>query len=106
MARRHRPGTPQFSSSDSLLDGEPAATLDLHGFGAEEARRTLKGWLEAVRRRHTGGVVHIVTGKGRGSSAGPVLKPLVRQMLQGPLRTHIADSSEDIDGGGYRVRLR
>jgi DNA-nicking Smr family endonuclease len=106
MSRRRRPATPRFSSSDSLLDGEAAATIDLHGLGAEEARRTLLAWIPAVRRQHAGSVVHIVTGKGRGSAGGPVLKPLVRQMPQGPLSALVADSSEDTGGGGYRVRLR
>jgi|GraSoiStandDraft_41_1057321.scaffolds.fasta_scaffold4127230_1 DNA-nicking Smr family endonuclease len=106
MARRRRTGSPRFSSSDSLLDSEPVATIDLHGLGVEEARRSLTTVLSTLRRRHAGGVVHIVTGKGRGSAAGPVLKPLVRQLLQGPLSSLVRDTTEDATGGGYRVRLR
>jgi DNA-nicking Smr family endonuclease len=48
--------------------------------------------------------VHIVTGKGRGSAGMPVLKTRVRTLLR-DAELHIADFAEDLDGGGYLVRL-
>lgn len=37
---------PHFDSSDPLLDGKAAATLDLHGFPAGEVEPALKVFLE------------------------------------------------------------
>ena len=100
-ARRH----PTLDTSDSLLGAPAAATLDLHGDSATEARARVLGFLNTTARRSSGSVVHIITGKGRNSPGGPVLKPAVRQVLKslGPV---VADFAEDVDGGGFLVRLR
>jgi DNA-nicking Smr family endonuclease len=102
MSRRQ----PRFDSFDALLDGRPAATLDLHGQTREEARAVLKRFLERERKAHSGQVVHVITGRGRGSAGKPVLKPMVKRLLAGELSPLVAEYDEDVDGGGWRVRLR
>ena len=99
--RRHP--EPRYNSHDALLDTRPAATLDLHGFSAAEARSAVSA---LVRRQRGGAVIHVITGKGRGSSGGAVLRPLVSGLLKGELRHLVADWSLDDSDGGFRVRVR
>ena len=106
MGRRGRRGHPAFDSRDPLLDGRADAELDLHGFGAVEARSAVRAFLESWQRRKAGAVVHIVTGRGRGSAGVPVLRGLVKTLLQGELRAMVADWGLDDGEGGYRVKLR
>jgi DNA-nicking Smr family endonuclease len=87
------------------LSGEAADTLDLHGMSAAEAISAVAAFVRRVQRRSPGALVHIVTGKGRGSPGMPVLRTRVRTLLRtGDLP--IADFGQDLDGGGYLVRLR
>ena len=101
--RRNR--QPQFDSRDDLLDGA-AATLDLHGRSADEARAIVRGFLTTESQSKRGRVVHIITGKGRGSQSGAVLRPVVAAELRGTCAPFVADWSRDADDGGYVVRLR
>ncbi|MBA2628303.1 MAG: Smr/MutS family protein [Gemmatimonadales bacterium] len=80
--------------------------LDLHGAGAIEAAEMVRRFIAAQRRARPGCIVHIVTGKGRGSRGRPVLKPLVARLLRADLAAHVAEHSRDLDDGGYLVRLR
>jgi len=97
---------PAFDSRDQLLDARADAELDLHGFGAVEARSAVRAFLESWRRRKAGAVVHIITGKGRGSAGGPVLRGLVKTLLQGELGALVTEWGLDDGEGGYRVRVR
>jgi DNA-nicking Smr family endonuclease len=101
MSRRQ----PQFDASDPLLDGPVAERLDLHGFGAEEAVRAARSFLETWQRRGSRLVVHIITGKGKGSVAGPVLKRKIAALLKN-LPAVVADWAPDEAGGGFKIRLR
>jgi hypothetical protein len=65
-------------------------------------RNTIETW----RRRKAGAVLHLITGKGKHSSNGPVLRGLVKVLLTGELRWFVADYSLDVDEGGYLVRVR
>jgi DNA-nicking Smr family endonuclease len=86
------------------LDGPVADTLDLHGMTATEAEPAVRAFLQRCRRRTPGGLVHIITGRGRGSPGRPVLKSRVKTMLKaGGLPA--AAWGEDLNGGGYLVRL-
>jgi hypothetical protein len=96
---------PQFDSRDDLLDGA-AATLDLHGRSADEARAMVQAFLLVEARSSRGSVVHIITGKGKGSQGGAVLRPVVAAELRGTCAPFVADWSRDTDDGGYVVRLR
>src|SRR5207248_2118060 len=73
VGRRGRTSHPAFDARDPLLDARADGELDLHGFGAIEARSAVRAFLESWRRRKAGAVVHIITGKGKGSTGGPVL---------------------------------
>ncbi len=97
---------PAFDARDPLLDARADAELDLHGFGAVEARSAVRAFLETWRRRKAGAVVHIITGKGKGSAGGPVLRGLVKTLLQGELRAMVSQWGLDDGEGGYRVRVR
>jgi DNA-nicking Smr family endonuclease len=94
---------PQFSSHDPLLDGKASAVLDLHSFAAAEARTAVAAFL---RRNRSGSIVHIVTGKGKGSAGKPVLRSLVSGMLKGELAPMVADWALDSGDGGFKVRIR
>jgi DNA-nicking Smr family endonuclease len=90
----------------SLLVARVAATLDLHGRTAAEAREMVRSFLTIAARRWPGAVVHIITGRGRGSAGRPVLRGTVAGMLRGELAPRVADWARDGDEGGYLVRLR
>jgi DNA-nicking Smr family endonuclease len=66
----------------------------------------VRAFLESWRRRKAGAVVHLITGKGKGSARGPVLRGLVKTLLQGELRVLVAEWGLDDGEGGYRVRVR
>jgi len=108
--RRRATPHPQFDSSDALLDAPVVEELDLHGFTAVEAPRIVRGFLEGWHRRGAGAgagaVVHIITGRGKGSKGAPVLRRVVAGLLQGELRPLVADWALDDAGGGFKVRLR
>ena len=97
---------PSFDSSDPLLDAPLAATLDLHGFTGTEASAAVRRLLETWRQRQPGAVVHIITGKGKGSAGAPVLRGLVKTLLKGELREFVAEWARDDAEGGYKVRVR
>ncbi len=104
MSKRRRSRL-QFDDGDDLLDGD-AAVLDLHGRTAQEARRLVRDFIATRARSVRGGLVHIITGKGRHSPNGSVLQPAVKTELAGACASFIAVCSPDIDEGGFRVRLR
>lgn len=61
-------------------------------------------FLAAARRRHPGGLVHLITGRGRSSAGRPVLGGIVRTLLRGS--GDAAHWRSDDHGGGFLVRLR
>ncbi len=82
------------------------ATLDLHGFRASEVSLALETFLTSWRRRAKGCVVHIITGKGKGSPGRPVLKPRVRRLLTEDYQDRIDWFEQDDSGGGFLVKLK
>ena len=106
MGPRRRGRHPAFDARDPLLDARADAELDLHGFGAIEARSAVRAFLESWQRRKAGAVVHIISGRGKGSANGPVLRGLVKSLLQGELRGMVSQWSVDDGEGGYRVRVQ
>lgn len=83
-----------------------AATLDLHGYTGAAAPAAVRAFLDTWRRRQPGAVVHIITGKGKGSAGAPVLRGLVKGLLKGELAAMIGDWARDESDGGYKVRVR
>jgi DNA-nicking Smr family endonuclease len=104
MSKRRR-SRPAFESRSSLADDSVSDTIDLHGLTAVEARQHLGYELRRLRAARRGRIVQIITGKGRHSTAGPVLRPLVRTLLLGTMKHFVAEMVEASDGGGYLVRL-
>lgn len=104
MPRRTKPPPPY--GHDRVLDAPVVATLDLHGAIVAEATTRVEAFLRASSRVHRGKVVRIITGRGRGSERGPVLRPTVGRLLKGPLSALVADFSISDDEGSYLVLLR
>ncbi|GEM_PF-1611454 len=82
------------------------ATLDLHGFRASDVSPALETFLTSWRLRDEGGVVHIITGKGKGSPGRPVLQPRVRRLLSEDYDERIDWFEQDDSGGGFLVKLK
>jgi DNA-nicking Smr family endonuclease len=87
------------------LDGPVDDSLDLHGMSRAEGAAAAAAFVRRVQRRAPGALVHIITGRGRGSPGRPVLKPGIRTLLKAG-ELPIAAWGEDLDGGGFLVRLR
>lgn len=102
MPKNHHP---HFDASDALLDGKADATLDLHGFPAGEVEAALKAFLETWKARAPGGIVHVITGRGRGSKGAPIIKPLVRRLIKDLPAGLVREWALTHDEGGYRIRL-
>jgi len=98
--------TPPRPPDIGLLGAIPAATLDLHGERAAEAERKVTDFVTAQSRIHRGDVIHVVTGSGQGSQAGPVLRGLVGELLAGSLERFVAEHRMDLHRGGWLARLR
>jgi len=90
---------------DPLFDVAADATLDLHGLSALEAERALRAFLQTWRARRPGAVLHVITGKGRGSAGRPALLPAVRRLLRGELREMARDWALDLDEGGFLIQV-
>ncbi len=70
------------------------------------ARSAVERLLRGRAGARSGDVVHIVTGRGRGSAGRPVLRPLVARLLRDELAPLVAEHSKDLNEGGYLVRLK
>ncbi len=79
--------------------------LDLHGDDALTAERRVRDFVHTHARISAGQVVHVITGRGRGSGARPVLRGRVKSLLDGELRAFVAERDLDLDEGGWLVRL-
>ena len=99
-------GAPSFGGHDPLLDATPAATLDLHGDTALEAERRVRDFIRTHQRISRGRVLHVITGKGRGSTGRPVLPGVVRRVLSGDVAQYVADWDRDLDEAGFLIRLK
>ncbi len=99
-------GFPPFGGSDPLFDAPVRATLDLHGDTAVEAERRVRDFVLTHARLCRGEVLHVVTGRGRGSRRGPVLPGVVRRVLASdPVARHVSDWDRDLDEAGFLIRL-
>jgi len=87
------------------LEGPVADTLDLHGMAAAEATAAATAFVRRVAKRSPGALVHIITGRGRGSPGRPVLKPRIQALLKSG-ELPVAAWGLDLDGGGFLVRLQ
>jgi DNA-nicking Smr family endonuclease len=106
MRRKRRPKHPRFDADLGLSRVPLAGQLDLHGLTVAEAESAVLGFIERSRRRQHNAVVLIITGKGKGSVAGPVLRPAIQQLLKSKLSGYIEEWALDDSEGAFRVRLR
>ena len=104
MPRRKK--SSHWQGGDRVLDAPVASSIDLHGLTAAEATVQLHSFMTTACRLHRGKVIRIITGRGRGSASGPVLRPTVARLLKGPLSVFVADFSIGVDEGSYLVLLK
>ncbi|MFH1762855.1 MAG: Smr/MutS family protein [Gemmatimonadota bacterium] len=97
---------PEFGFFGDLLDATPVATLDLHGDTALEAERRVKDFVATHARISRGKVLHIITGRGRGSPGRAVLPGAVRKALTSETSRFVEEFDRDLDEAGFLVRLR
>ena len=103
---RNPGGTSAFGGHDALLDAQPVATLDLHGDVAFEAERRVRDFIRTHARISRGKVVHVITGRGRGSAGRPVLPGVVRRVLaEEDVARLVAEHDRDLDEAGYLIRM-
>ena len=93
--------TPALTGVAQLLSEMPVATLDLHGYAADQAQLRVRDFLTTHSRISAGSVVHVITGK---STA--VLLELVRDMLDGEVAHHVDEYAGMLGGGGWVVRVK
>lgn len=106
MPRRHRPKHPRFHPDLGLSRVPLAGQLDLHGLTVAEAEAAVRGFIDRSRRRQPGAVILIITGKGKGSVSGPVLRPAIQTLLRTTLSGYIEEFALDDSEGAFRVRVR
>jgi DNA-nicking Smr family endonuclease len=88
-------------------DRPAEATFDLHGQAVTEAAANAERFLRAQARARPGGVVRLITGRGRGGGGAPV-RTRVRTLLRGlreqgvVVRDYVLEESE----GSFLVRLK
>ena len=104
MSRRSSASTFGHDPFDPL-EGRVDDTLDLLGFTAAEARIRLEQYFAGAKRQRAGQLVHVITGKGRNSPSGAVLKPAVRSLLRSGAVSDIFRWGIDDDEGGFLVRV-
>jgi DNA-nicking Smr family endonuclease len=102
---KRRPTHPRFDSSDDLFGAPLAGRIDLHGMSAAQAEVAVRSFVDSWRRQ-PGAVVLIITGKGKGSEGGAVLRPAIRALLKTRLSGFVSDWALDDSEGAFRVRVR
>jgi DNA-nicking Smr family endonuclease len=87
-------------------DRQAAATFDLHGQSVSEAAANAERFLRAQAKARPGGVVRVITGRGRAGGGAPI-RTKVRTLLRG-LReqgTVVRDYMLEDGEGSFLVRL-
>ena len=97
---------PRFDGGDDLHSAPLAGRVDLHGLSADQAEGIVRNFIDTWRRRQPGAVVLIITGKGKGSADGPVLRPAIQTLLKTRLSGFVAEWTLDDSEGAFRVRVR
>ncbi len=88
-------------------DRPPDAVYDLHGQSVAEATTNTEVFLRAQSKARPGGVVRVITGRGRSGGGAPV-RTRVRSLLRGlrdraqVVRGFVLEDSE----GSFLIRLR
>ena len=97
---------PRISTMLDWTDRSPDATFDLHGQSVVEAVANAERFLRAQAKARPGGIVRLITGRGRGGGGAPI-RTRVRGLLRGlkesgsVVRDYTLEESE----GSYLARL-
>jgi len=88
-------------------DRAPDATFDLHGQAVTEAAQNTERFLRAQGRARPGGIVRVITGRGRAGGGAPIrtrVRTLLRTLRDGHtiVRDYVLEDSE----GSFLVRLK
>lgn len=86
-------------------DRPPDATFDLHGQSVLEAATNAERFLRAQARARPGGIVRLITGRGRGRDSP--IRTRVRSLLRGLKESGrvVRDYTLEHTEGSYLVRL-
>jgi DNA-nicking Smr family endonuclease len=87
-------------------DRAPDATFDLHGQTVLDAVTNAERFLRAQVRARPGGVVRLITGRGRGGRGSPIrtrIRSLLRSLKDS--RAVVRDYLLEDTDGSYLVRL-
>lgn len=87
-------------------DRSPDATFDLHGQSVLEAVTNAERFLRSQAKARRGGVVRLITGRGRGGGGAPIrtrVRGLLRALKESGtvVRDYVLEETE----GSYLVRL-
>ncbi len=85
----------------------PDATFDLHGQSVLEAAGNAERFLRAQAKARPGGIVRLITGRGRGGRGAPI-RSRVRTLLRTLKESErvVRDYELEDSDGSYLVRLR
>jgi DNA-nicking Smr family endonuclease len=88
-------------------DRAPGVTFDLHGQTVAEAAANAEQFLRAQAKARPGGVVRLITGRGRAGYGAPI-RTRVRGLLRGMKESNqvVRDYQLEDSDGSYLVRLR
>jgi DNA-nicking Smr family endonuclease len=103
---KHRSQHPRFDSRDDLSSAPLAGRVDLHGLTVDQAEVIVRNFIDTWRRRQPGAVILVITGKGKGSADGPVLRPAIQSLLKTRLSGFVSEWALDDSEGAFRVRVR
>lgn len=101
-ARSPKPSGPTGTLHTAIVEDE----RDLHQLTAAEATAQLEAFLLGWSTRRSGAVVRVITGRGNRSPGGPVLRPLVRELLAGRFAPLVEDYVVETGGGAFLIRIR
>jgi DNA-nicking Smr family endonuclease len=87
-------------------DRPPDATYDLHGQSVGEAVANAERFLRAQKRARPGGVIRLITGRGRSGGGAPI-RTRVRTLLRGlrERRELVSDFELEDSEGSFLIRL-
>jgi DNA-nicking Smr family endonuclease len=106
MGRRRIPLKGSDGPIDSLVGKPVDGSTDLHTLDARTAELQLEAFLTRWAAAKPGAVVRVITGRGNRSEGPAVLKPLVRELLDGRLARYVRRYSTEAGGGAYLVQMR
>jgi DNA-nicking Smr family endonuclease len=88
-------------------DRVPDVTFDLHGQTVAEAATNAERFLLAQAKARPGGVVRLITGRGRAGQGAPI-RTRVRSLLRAMKESNrvVRDYQLEDSDGSYLVRLR